>query len=72
MQVGDDFYVVGHENPLHLPDDIPMFEGHGDFRVRVSTRTAYSEVQAELKLYDVPKSQYSCMPGTDKLSPFEV
>jgi hypothetical protein len=70
LQAGDDFYVVGNENPLHLRDEIPPFLGDGDFKVRVSTRSNFSEVQAELKLYYLPKSQFSAKPDTDKRNPF--
>lgn len=72
LQAEDDFYLVGNENPMKLPDDIPTFAGDGDFKVRVSTRTSFCEVQSELKLYKLPKSQYSCLPNTDKLNPFSV
>jgi hypothetical protein len=70
LQAGDDFYMVGCDNPLHLSEDIPVFCGEGDFKVRVSTRAVFSEVQAELKMYNLPRSQYSVKPGTDKRSPF--
>lgn len=71
IQIGDDFYMVGQANPFELPSDIPLIEGYGDFKVRVSTRSEYSEVQAELKLDTIDRSQYSCMPGTHKINPFD-
>lgn len=70
LQAGDDFYRIGHENPFELPDDIPILEGYGDFKVRISTRAEFSEIQAELKLSSLPHSQYSCKPQTFKLNPF--
>lgn len=72
LQAGDDFYTIGEDNPFGLPSDIPIIEGIGDFKVRVSTRSDYSEVQAELKLASLPRSQYSCKPNTEKLNPFIV
>lgn len=71
MQAADDFYMLGHTNPLRLPEDIPMIEGRGDFKVRVSTRSAFCEIQAELKFDELPSSQYSCKPGTEKLNPLQ-
>jgi hypothetical protein len=72
MQAGDDFYIIGETNPFSLPDDIPIIEGTGDFKIRISTRADFSEVQAELKLASLPRSQYSCKPNTEKLNPFIV
>lgn len=71
IQIEDDFYMIGDANPLELPKDIPIIEGYGDFKVRVSTRSEFSEVQAELKIDSVTYSQYSCMPGTHKINPFD-
>lgn len=71
LQAADDFFCLGTDNPLKLPDDIPMIEGAGDLKVRVSTRTHFCEVQAEIKFDNLPSSQYSCKPGTEKLNPFQ-
>jgi len=69
MQAGDDFYMIGDDNPLGLTDDIPALSGTGDYKVRVSTRSSFYEVQAEIKIKDMPSSDYSLKPGTDKKSP---
>lgn len=73
MQAGDDFYFVGNENPYDLPSDIPTFEGYGDVKVRVSIRKDDKktfEIHPEIKLGEMPHSQYSVMPGTHKINPF--
>ena len=58
-------------NPLKLNKGIPLLSGAGPFRIRVATRSAYYEVQAELKIQEMPKSRYSIMPGTRKINPFK-
>jgi hypothetical protein len=70
MQAGDDFYIISPKNPLKLPRGIPLLKGIGDFKVRVSTRSKFYEVQAEIKISDMPNSKYSVAPGTSKLNPF--
>ena len=69
MQAGDDFYMIGDDNPLDLPDDIPTLSGTGAYKVRVSTRSRFYEVQAEIKINNMPGSEYSLKPGSDKKSP---
>ena len=71
MQAGDDFYMIGRANPLGLPKDIPLLSGSGPFKVRIATRSAYYEVQAEIKIAKMPDSRYSIKPGTRKKNPFE-
>jgi len=73
MQAGDDFYLVGKSNPLKLKaaGKIPLLSGRGAFKVRVSTRSAYYEVQAELKILKMPDSTFSLKPGTSKKNPFK-
>ena len=71
MQAGDDFYMIGTKNPLNLPRDIPVLQGNGPFKVRIATRSQFYEVQAEIKIDSMPKSKYSCKPGTKKKNPFE-
>ena len=71
MQAADDFYMIGRANPLKLNKGIPLLSGAGPFRMRVATRSAYYEVQAELKIQEMPKSRYSIMPGTKKINPFK-
>ena len=70
MQAGDDFYLISSTNPLGLPRDIPILKGKGTFKVRVSTRTDFYEVQAEIKIDQMPNSNYSLKPGTKKDNPF--
>lgn len=70
MQAGDDFYMISNTNPLGLPDEIPQIEGVGKFRVRVSNRSKFYEVQAEIKMRDLIPSAFSVLPGTNKQNPF--
>jgi len=70
MQAADDFYMISRKNPLKLPRNIPELKGMGDFKVRVSTRSAYYEVQAEIKIKKMGSSNYSVKPGTRKKNPF--
>jgi hypothetical protein len=70
MQAGDDFYRISTKNPFHLTSDIPLLSGTGDFKVRVSTRSEFYEVQAEIKIKEMPTSEYSFKPNTKKKNPF--
>lgn len=70
MQAGDDFYRISRKDPYNLGDKIPLLSGRGDFRVRISTRSQFYEVQAEIKIKNMPQSRYSLAPGTKKLNPF--
>lgn len=71
MQAGDDFYLISKTNPLKLDSSkIPVLEGKGDFKVRVSTRSQFYEVQAEIKIKKMPTSKYSVAPNTKKDNPF--
>lgn len=70
MQAGDDFYRISNADPFKLGADIPLLAGTGDFKVRISTRSEFYEVQAEIKIVDMPKSDYSVKPGTNKKNPF--
>ena len=72
MQAGDDFYRISNNNPLKLSIKIPLLTGSGDFKVRISTRSQYYEVQAEIKIAKMPHSDYSLAPNTRKLNPFMV
>lgn len=71
MQAGDDFYLIGKKNPLSLPNDIPLLSGIGPFRMRVSIRTEFYEIQPEIKIIKMPKSKYSIKPGSNKINPFK-
>jgi hypothetical protein len=70
MQAGDDFYRISDKDPFKLGDKIPLLKGRGDFKVRIGTRSEFYEVQAEIKITDMPDSNYSVKPGTKKLNPF--
>jgi hypothetical protein len=70
MQAGDDFYKISTKDPFKLGSAIPILKGTGDFKVRVSTRSEFYEVQAEIKIMNMPDSRYSVKPGTKKLNPF--
>jgi hypothetical protein len=74
LQAADDFYLVGPTDPLGLnkglSPKIPVISGMGDFRVRVSTRSRFYEVQAEIKIKKLKSSPYSAMEGSKKKNPF--
>ena len=70
MQAADDFYRISNKDPFKLGTSIPLLSGTGDFKVRVSTRSEFYEVQAEIKIQNMPESRYSVKPGTRKLNPF--
>jgi hypothetical protein len=69
MQAADDFYLISSKNPLKLDKGIPLLKGKGDFKVRVSTRSEFYEVQAEIKISSMPDSKYSVLLGTNKINP---
>lgn len=71
IQAGDDFYRFGDSNPLNLPEDIPKFKGTGSFKVRISTRSKFYEVQAEIKIDNIDSSPYSILVDDSKKNPFE-
>jgi hypothetical protein len=70
MQAGDDFYMIGDSNPLGLPTDIPKLSGIGPFKMRVSIRSQFYEIQPEIKIEKMPNSKYSIKPGSKKKNPF--
>ena len=71
MQAGDDFYMIGKKNPLGVPSDVPQVSGSGEFKMRISTRSRFYEVQPEVKIERMENSPYSLKPGTTKKNPFE-
>jgi hypothetical protein len=71
MQAGDDFYMIGNKNPLRVPSDVPEISGTGEFKMRISTRSKFYEVQPEVKIEKMPDSKYSLKPGTKKMNPFK-
>lgn len=70
MQAGDDFYMIGKSNPLNVPKNVPQLDGVGPFKIRVATRSQFYEVQAEIKISEMPSSRYSIKPGSSKKNPF--
>ena len=76
LQARDDFYLIGSADPLGLSaaNDgmIPKIGGTGDFKMRVSTRSKFYEIQAEVKIRDFlpPNSPFSVLPGSSKINPF--
>jgi hypothetical protein len=71
LQAGDDFYRISSKNPLDLDGKIPLVSGVGDFKVRVATRSEFYEIQAEIKIKEMPYSKYSVAPKTKKKNPFD-
>jgi len=72
MQAADDFYRIGSHNPLGLSNQIPMLAGMGEFKMRISTRSRFYEVQPEVKIMKMPVSGYSVNPGSKKKNPFLI
>ena len=70
MQAGDDFYLISNTNPFNLPAGIPVLKGTGEFKIRIATRSAFYEIQAEIKIVDMPTSSYSALKGSKKKNPF--
>jgi hypothetical protein len=70
MQAADDFYRISNRDPFKLGGKIPLLKGKGDFKVRVATRSAFYEVQAEIKIISMPNSNFSLAPGSAKKNPF--
>jgi hypothetical protein len=70
MQAGDDFYMISKRNPLGLDKKIPVLTGRGSLKVRVATRSEFYEVQAEIKIANMPTSTFSVKPGSVKKNPF--
>lgn len=70
MQAGDDFFMISNTNPLGLSSEIPQLAGTGKYRVRVSNRSKFYEIQAELKITSMLDSPFSVLPGSNKRNPF--
>jgi hypothetical protein len=70
MQAGDDFYKISDKDPFGLGSRIPLLKGRGDFKVRIGTRSEFYEVQAEIKIKEMPTSDYSLKPQSKKKNPF--
>ena len=86
MQSGNDFYLIGSEDPFNLqsrmPADqkganvkIPQLAGIGDFKIRVSMRASghWYEVQAEIKIKNfMPSFSPASVFGESKINPFSL
>lgn len=76
IQTGDDFYRLSNKNPLKfVPNDVPLFNGSGDLRIRVATRldSGFYEILAEVKIKKLDSdSKYSFMPGSTKPPPIKL
>lgn len=78
IQAGDDFYLLGNSDPLNLSElnlgRIPKLGGKGDFKVRISTRSQFYEIQIELKIkkFNPPSSPFSTLADTSKINPFDA
>jgi len=72
MAAGDDLYRIGEENPLGVTDEVPVLVGYGTFKVRVSTRSKFYEVQPEVKIMSMESSPFSVKPGSLKPHPFVI
>lgn len=70
MQAGDDFFKISNTDPFKLGYSIPILKGRGDFKVRISTRSEFYEVQAEIKIKNMGNSPFSLKEGTNKKNPF--
>jgi hypothetical protein len=70
IQAKDDFYRIGKKDPFKVGTKIPLLSGSGHFKVRVSTRSEFYEVQAEIKILSMPDSNFSVHPDTKKINPF--
>jgi hypothetical protein len=70
MQAGDDFYKISDADPFGIGQNLPLLKGTGEFKVRIGTRSEFYEVQAEIKIKEMPTSKYSLKPDTRKLNPF--
>jgi hypothetical protein len=72
MSMGDHFYRLSDENPLGVPDDVPLLHAIGKFGATVSCRQSkpWYEIMPRLKATEFLPSKYSINPGTDKINPF--
>jgi hypothetical protein len=74
MQAADDFYLLGDLDELNLKGihpSIPKLKGKGNFKMRVGMRTKYYELQPEIKITDMGKSNFSLTGGVGRKNPFE-
>lgn len=69
LQAGDDFYKIGKKNPLKLKGRIPKLKGIGRFRMRISIKSKHYEIHPEIKMTTLGHSNYSILPGSEKINP---
>jgi hypothetical protein len=76
IQASDDFYLISGADPLGLNaangGRIPILGGTGDFKVRISTRSEFYEIQTEVKIkkFNPSSSPFSVLKGSKKINPF--
>jgi hypothetical protein len=73
MQAGNDFFMIGSLDTLGIKNkhhDIPFVKGKGMFRMRIGFRTKFYEVQPEIKIKTMGKSNYSLI-DPEKKNPFD-
>lgn len=72
IQTGDDFYRLSNKNPLKFVN-VPLLEGSGDLKIRISTRSEFYEIMAEVKIKKIDnESKYSFKPGSTKPPPIKL
>lgn len=73
LQAGDDFFLLGSVDQLGIKQinpGIPKVTGFGNFKMRVGVRTQYYELQPEIKISNMGRSDYSLF-STSKKNPFQ-
>lgn len=70
LQAADDFYKIGNVNPLNLPNSVPTLKGRGMFKVRISLREIFYEVQVDMRIKNMLSSDYSVLLNSHKKNPF--
>lgn len=76
LQYGDDFFVIGDQDPLGLNDaadpPVPRFDAAcGRIGLRVSSRTRRYEIIPEVKAAGVPSSPYGIVGRGRSFPPFD-
>lgn len=70
IQIGNDFYKLGSNDPFKVPSDVPTFSAFGRLAIRIGIRSKRYEIQPEIKKKDVSSSSYSIIDKTKKF-PFK-
>ena len=70
LQSGDSCYIIDYENPLDMHHEVPIIEGTGNFKVRMSCRSKFYEILVEMKMNEMVHSDFSILPYTDKRNPW--